>query len=51
MRHTTRPSIAPEGDAIAYIVRDGDYPYAVQVALENGQLGKERPVQLPSTGS
>ena len=50
MRHTTRPSIAPKGDAIAYIVRDGDYPYAVQVALENGRLGEERPVQLPVEG-
>ncbi|WP_426707657.1 alpha/beta hydrolase family protein [Corynebacterium auriscanis] len=50
MRHTTRPSIAPAGDAIAYIVRDGDYPYAVQVALENGELGEERHVQLPVEG-
>ncbi|AEI10144.1 putative prolyl oligopeptidase [Corynebacterium resistens DSM 45100] len=50
MRHTTRPSIAPAGNAIAYIVRDGGYPYAVQAALEDGKLGEERPVQLPVDG-
>ncbi|MHA7686930.1 alpha/beta hydrolase family protein [Corynebacterium evansiae] len=50
MRHTTVPSLAPNGTAIAYIVRDGGYPYAVQAALTEDGVGKERPVQLPIEG-
>lgn len=50
MRHTTSPSLAPNGTAIAYIVRDGGYPYAVQAALTEDGVGKERPVQLPTEG-
>lgn len=50
MRHTYGSSLAPDGSAIAYIVRERGYPRAVQVALTDDGLGPERPVQLPVDG-
>lgn len=50
MRHTYGSSLAPDGSAIAYIVRERGYPKAVQVALTDDGLGDERPVQLPVDG-
>ncbi|MBV7294743.1 prolyl oligopeptidase family serine peptidase [Corynebacterium sp. TAE3-ERU12] len=50
MRHTYGASLSPDGTAIAYIVRDGGYPRAVEVPLENGAVGDERPVELPVEG-
>ena len=39
MRHTYGSSLAPDGSAIAYIVRERGYPKAVQVALTDYGLG------------
>ena len=50
MRHSSAPSIAPNGTAIAYIVRDGGYPYVVQAQLTDSGVAEERPVQLPVEG-
>lgn len=50
MRHTYGSSLAPDGSAIAYIVRERGYPRAVQVALTDDGLGPERPVKLPVDG-
>ncbi|KAB1503957.1 S9 family peptidase [Corynebacterium sp. 320] len=50
MRHTTSPSLSPDGSAIAYIVREGGYPYAVQAEVTGEGIGTERPVQLPVEG-
>lgn len=50
MRHTYASSLAPDGSAIAYIVRERGYPKAVQVALTDDGLGDERPVKLPVDG-
>lgn len=65
MRHTYGPSLSPSGTAIAYIVRDGGYPYAVQSHFDRNKLeeshgepveedthflSEERPVQLPVDG-
>lgn len=50
MRHTSVPSLAPDGTAIAYIVRDGGYPFAVQAQLTEEGLGEERRVRLPVEG-
>lgn len=50
MRHTSVPSLAPDGTAIAYIVREGDYPYAVQAELTAEGMGEERRVRLPVDG-
>ncbi|AGP31477.1 alpha/beta hydrolase family protein [Corynebacterium terpenotabidum] len=54
MRRTTAPDIAPDGSALAFILRDGDrlggLPVAVQAPLINGVLGEPRPVRIPSNG-
>ncbi|MEJ5919147.1 alpha/beta hydrolase family protein [Corynebacterium sp. H78] len=52
MRHTYGSSLAPDGSAIAYIVRDHGYPHAVQMQLEpdGAGLGEERYVKLPIDG-
>lgn len=50
MRQTTAPSLSPDGTAIAYIVRDGGYPYAVQAPVTDTGIGTERHVQLPIEG-
>ena len=45
------PSLAPDGAAIAYIVSDGDYPYAVRrEILEGGALGPVEPISIPVSG-
>lgn len=50
MRHTYGSSLAPDGTAIAYLVRDRGYPKAVQVQLTADGLGPERIVDLPVDG-
>lgn len=50
MRHTYGSSLSPDGSAIAYIVRDGGYPHAVQAELTADGVGTERPVELPVEG-
>ncbi|RAV33236.1 alpha/beta hydrolase family protein [Corynebacterium heidelbergense] len=50
MRHTYGPSLAPIGGRIAYIVRDGGYPYAVLADLTEDGVGPERPIRLPMEG-
>lgn len=50
MRHTYGSSLAPDGTAIAYLVRDRGYPKAVQVQLTDDGLGPERIVELPVDG-
>ncbi|AGF72611.1 alpha/beta hydrolase family protein [Corynebacterium halotolerans] len=51
MRQTYAPSLAPDGSSIAYLVREGGYPYAVRCTLDAGGLGVEREVGLPATGT
>lgn len=50
MRQTFHPSLANDGRSIAYIVRDGGYPFAVQCEVTDDGLGDERPIELPVTG-
>ena len=50
MRHTFGSSLSPDGSAIAYIVRDGGYPHAVQAQLTESGMAPERPVELPVDG-
>ena len=50
MRHTYGSSLAPDGTAIAHLVRDRGYPKAVQVQLTDDGLGPERIVELPVDG-
>lgn len=50
MRPTYGSSLSPDGRAIAYIVRDGGYPRAVQARIEDGTIHAERDVSLPAEG-
>ena len=50
MRQTYESSLAPDGSAIAFIVRDSGYPHAVQQEITPEGLGQERPVKLPVEG-
>ncbi|WCZ36866.1 Prolyl oligopeptidase family protein [Corynebacterium heidelbergense] len=51
MRHTYGPSLSPNGDEIAFIVRgDEGFPYAVQAPLLPNGVGAERPVRIPVEG-
>lgn len=50
MRQTYESSLAPDGSAIAFIVRDSGYPRAVQQEITPEGLGAERPVKLPVEG-
>jgi len=50
MRQTYESSLAPDGSAIAFIVRDSGYPRAVQQEITPEGLGEERPVKLPVEG-
>ena len=51
LRETFGPSLAPDGAAIAYIVSDGDYPYAMRrEILDGGVLGEPKPIPLPVDG-
>lgn len=50
MRQTYESSLAPDGSAIAFIVRDSGYPHAVQQEITPEGLGEERPVKLPVEG-
>ncbi|MGP6173057.1 alpha/beta hydrolase family protein [Corynebacterium sp. A21] len=47
MRQSYASALAPDGSAIAYIVRDGGYPYAVRAKLGESGLGAEEIVPLP----
>lgn len=50
MRQSFAPSLANDGSSIAYIVRDGGYPYAVHCLVDEHGIGEERPIDLPVTG-
>lgn len=54
MRLSTAPDIAPDGSALAFILRDlsvpGGLPRAMQAPLINGVLGEARPVSIPTVG-
>lgn len=50
MRQTYESSLAPDGRAIAFIVRDSGYPHAVQQEITPDGLGEERTVRLPVEG-
>lgn len=54
MRYTTAPDIAPDGSALAFILRGGGtpggLPCAMQAPLVDGKMGESRPVRIPSTG-
>ncbi|WP_291474031.1 prolyl oligopeptidase family serine peptidase [Corynebacterium sp.] len=54
MRHTTAPDIAPDGSALAFILRDDadpeGLPVAMQAPLLNGVLGDARRIRIPASG-
>lgn len=54
MRHTTAPDIAPDGSALAFILRDDadpeGLPVAMQAPLVNGVLGDARRIRIPTSG-
>lgn len=50
MRQSYGSALAPDGSAIAYIVRDGGYPYAVRAGLGQDGIGAEEVVPLPIEG-
>ena len=54
MRHTTAPDIAPDGSALAFILRDDadpdGLPVAMQAPLVNGVLGDARRIDIPTSG-
>lgn len=50
MRQSYGSALAPDGSAIAYIVRDGGYPYAVRAALNEAGFGPEQVLPLPIAG-
>ncbi|MGD7001148.1 prolyl oligopeptidase family serine peptidase [Corynebacterium halotolerans] len=50
MRQSYGSALAPDGSAIAYIVRDGGYPYAVRARLTEDGIGEEETVPLPIEG-
>jgi dipeptidyl aminopeptidase/acylaminoacyl peptidase len=54
VRHTTAPDIAPDGSALAFILRDDadpeGLPVAMQAPLVNGVLGDARRIRIPASG-
>ncbi len=57
MRHTTAPDIAPDGSALAFILRDDSdsaspdgLPVAMQAPLVGGELGAARRIRIPASG-
>lgn len=57
MRHTTAPDIAPDGSALAFILRDDSdgaspdgLPVAMQAPLVDGELGAARRIRVPASG-
>lgn len=50
MRQSYGSALAPDGSAIAYIVRDGGYPYAVRARLTGDGISGEETVPLPIKG-
>ncbi len=51
MRQTYAPSLAPDGSSIAYLVREGGYPYAVRRTVDDEGVGTQREVRLPTAGT
>lgn len=50
MRQSYGSALAPDGSAIAYIVRDGGYPYAVRARIGETGPGEEEVLALPLEG-
>lgn len=54
VKHTTAVDIAPDGSALAFVLRDDAVPDGLPVALQaplvDGVLGPARPVRIPTDG-